>query len=749
MATYSHCSSRAFGCALTLSVLALSCSSSPSTPEPDRGGSGGGGNGGSAGMGTSGMGGSGGLLSAAGGAQGGSAGPGAGGDAGFSGSSVAGSGGAPMAAGGSTSIGGSATSGGGGTSATAGTAGSSSGAGGAPPLAGYRMEHLDRGLIAISQGAGKVFLSWRLLGTELEISGFNVYRDGVKISAAPVTNSTNYVDSAGSAAASYTVRSVTAGAEGADSSSAKAWAQPYLEVPLQVPPPSSTPDGSCTYAANDASTADLDGDGQYEIVVKWQPSNAKDNSAAGYTCNTLLDGYKLNGTRLWRIDLGRNIRSGAHYGVQFQVLDYDGDGAAELACQTADGTVDGAGKVIGDASADHRSKDGYVTTRDSTGSRTLPDGTLVADLVGRVLTGPEFLTVFSGRDGRALATVDYVPGRGSLMDWGDLYANRSDRFLAGSAYLDGVLPSIIMGRGYYGRTAITAWDFRDGKLTQRWAFDTNQGHPTFRGQGNHNMSIADVDADGKDEVIYGAMAVDDDGKPMYSTGLGHGDAMHLGDLDPSNPGLEVWDVHESSPDPGKSSELHDAKTGRILWALPADADVGRGLAADIDAASPGHEMWSSRSAGIYSSRGMKLSSFTPSINHRIYWDGDLLDELLDGITITKWNGTGVTQLLSAAGCTAVNGTKANPMLTADILGDWREEAIWPTSNSSRLRIYSTTVLTAERLYTLMHDPVYRLGVAWQNTAYNQPPHLGFNLGAGAANAPRPKIVLTKPSPAVP
>lgn len=605
-----------------------------------------------------------------------------------------------------------------------------------------QMEHLDRGLVAVQTGTNKAYLSWRLSGTEMSsVEGFNVYRDGKMITPAPVTNSTNLVDNESTPGATYRVRPIVDGKEVAESvKDAAAWSRAYLEIPVMLPPGGKTPDGKdYTYSLNDASTGDLDGDGQYEIVVKWYPSNAQDNAFAGYTGNTLLDAYKLDGTRLWRIDLGRNIRSGAHY-TQFQVMDFDGDGMAEIACQTADGTIDGIGKILGDEKADWRAKDGYVKTPDGTGSRTLADGTRVADLVGRIVTGPEFVTVFAGKDGKALATSEVAAKRGALSDWGDLYANRSDRFLAGSAYLDGNLPSYIMGRGYYGRLTVAAWDFRGGKLTRRWYFDSDDGNTKYRGQGNHNLSVGDVDADGKDEIVYGSMALNDDGTGMYTTGLGHGDAMHLGDLDPDNPGLEVWEVHENGG-AAYGYELHDAKTGKILWGTKTGNDNGRGMAADIDATSRGHEMWSS-ATGLYSAKGTRLSATKPSVNFRVYWDGDLQDEILDGTRISKWNGNGTTGLFDATGCASNNGSKSNPMLVADLFGDWREEVIWRTTDNKAMRIYTSTTPTNHRFYTLMHDPVYRNAVAWQNTAYNQPPHLGFWLGAGTDKAPTPDIRLT-------
>ncbi len=603
------------------------------------------------------------------------------------------------------------------------------------------MEDLDRGSVAVSQGGGKVFLGWRMSAPEFKDGvEFAVYRNGTRIATTPATSATNLVDEQAGTNPSYEVRAIVDGKETGPGKTVKPLAQPYLEVPLQIPPGGKTPDGkSYTYSANDASAGDLDGDGEYEIVVKWYPSNAQDNAFAGYTGNTILDAYKLDGTRLWRIDLGHNIRSGAHY-PQFQVMDFDGDGKAEIACQTADGTIDGKGKILGDEKADWRAKDGYVRTSDGTGSRTLADGTRVADLVGRILTGPEYVSVFAGPDGRELATKEVAAKRGNLSDWGDLYANRSDRYLAASAYLDGELPSFVLVRGYYGRLTTAAWDYRGGEMTLRWYDNSSKSGQECHGQGNHNMSVGDVDADGKDEIVHGACAIDHDGKFMYRTGLGHGDAMHLGDLDPDNPGLEVWEVHENGG-AAYGYELHDARTGKILWGARTGSDNGRGMAADIDAASRGHEMWSS-AAGLYSATGKRLSSTKPSINFRVYWDGDLQDELLDGTRISKWNGNGTTGLLDATGCASNNGSKSNPMLVADLFGDWREEVIWRTTDSRAMRIYTTTTPTKHRLYTLMHDPVYRNAIAWQNTAYNQPPHLGFWLGAGTDKAPVPDIRLS-------
>ncbi|RLP93759.1 cellulose binding domain-containing protein [Micromonospora sp. CV4] len=585
-----------------------------------------------------------------------------------------------------------------------------------PPSAGaVQMENLNRGLISVRSGSGNL-VSWRLLGTETSGVAFNLYRGSTRVNASPITGATTYLDSGAAAGSAYTVRAVVGGAEQAASAPALQFGGGYLDVPLQVPPGGSTPTGeSYTYSASDASVGDLDGDGSYEIVLKWEPSNAKDNSQSGYTGTVYVDAYTLAGVRLWRLDLGRNIRAGAHY-TQFQVYDYDGDGRAEVAMKTADGTRSGTGQVIGSASADHRNSSGYV------------------------LAGPEYLTMFDGRTGAVLSTVTYEPPRGTVSSWGDSYGNRVDRFLAGTAYLDGQRPSLIMARGYYTRAVIAAWDFRDGTLRRRWTFDSNaSGNGAAAGQGNHQLSVADVDGDGRQEIVYGAATIDDNGRLLYSTGNGHGDALHVGDLDPSRSGLEVFKVDEDASKP--SSWFADARTGQLLWSTPASGDNGRGVSADIWAGSPGAESWSSAVAGLADTRGRNVGRKPSSANFLAWWDGDPVRELLDGTKIDKYGTGGETRLLTGSGVASNNGTKSTPALSGDILGDWREEVIWRTTDSRALRIYSTPTPTSIRIHTLMHDPQYRVAIAWQNTAYNQPPHPGFFLGDQMAAPPTPNIYL--------
>jgi rhamnogalacturonan endolyase len=603
------------------------------------------------------------------------------------------------------------------------------------------VEKLDRGVLAIQNGSS-VFVSWRLLGYESKDIAFDLFRDGVKLNDSPITGATNYTDSEGSSSANYTVRAILNGQYIDESEPVKPWAELTKRIPLNRPAGGSTQSGNFDYSPNDASVGDLTGNGKWDIVLKWDPSNSQDNSKGGFTGNVLLDGVTLDGEHLWRIDLGKNIRAGAHY-TQFVVADFDLDGKAEIVVKTAPGTKDASGNFISKGaaanaihSADYRNGSGYV------------------------LEGPEYLTIFSG-DGLELATVDYNPPRGNVGSWGDTYGNRVDRFLATAAYLDGVKPSAVMQRGYYTRMAIAAWDWDGTSFTQRWFFDSNApGNSGCHSQGNHSVAAGDVDGDGFDEIIQGACAIDHDGSFMYGTGLGHGDAHHLADLDPDRPGLEMFSVHEEKHINWPGTEVHDARTGDNLFEVRVDnIDVGRGMAADIDGNHRGYEVWSTASGGIYNIKGNRISTSGASVNFRMYWDGDLQDELVDAIgsppsplKIESWNGSGFDRLLSTDNrygnysSLANNWTKANPVLVADILGDWREELIMRQNTNDALIIYSTTIPTPHRLFTLMHDPHYRISVSWQNVAYNQPPHLGFYIGDGVDHIPMPNVVATGGGP---
>jgi hypothetical protein len=702
---------------LTITLLGVAAGCGAGSPSSDQGQAGSGNSGNSAGGSSS---------------SGGSA------SAGTSGSAVAGSNGAGSPSAGGMGAGGSgsgmAGASGGGVAGGSGAAGT--GAGGATGGDGfYRMERLSRGLVAVSANGG-VYLGWRMYGFEYDAAhpsnvSYNVYRDGTKI--ATVTDSTNYQDASGSATSTYTVRAVIGGVEGQASEQASVWAQQYLRVPLQVPPGGTTP-ATCptaneayAYNANDGSPGDVDGDGVYEIFLKWDPSNAHDNSQDGCTGNVYIDAYKVDGTRLWRIDMGPNIRAGAHY-TQFIVYDFDGDGKAEMAVKTAPGTKDGTGQFLhlGPAASDD-------------------DSALYRDATGRILSGPEYLTVFNGQTGAEMATVNFDQARGTVSSWGDAYGNRVDRFLSSAAYLDTTgLPSFIMARGYYTRATLTAWNWRDGKLSQLWKFDSNvtpkdaAGHP-FTGQGSHSMTVANVDDDPGQEIMYGAMAVDNTGAGLCSTGYDHGDAEHVGDLIPSRPGLEFFMCNEDGVHP--AYHVRDAKTCAIIHEGPINgADTGRCVAEDIDPSNPGAEMWASSTTGLFAAASnASLGAVPGSQNFLVWWDGDETRELEDGNHIDKYAQGATSRLLTANGVASNNGTKSTPTLTADLYGDWREEVVWRESNNSALRIYTTTAPTTRRIYTLMHDPQYRMEVTSEQTAYNQPPHTGFHIGAGMVAPPMPNI----------
>lgn len=650
-----------------------------------------------------------------------------------------------------------------------------------------QMENLTRGLVAVRQADGSVFLSWRLLGTDPDAQAFNVFQEfgdiRLRVNDEPIRGATHITDTQEKIAARQAIfaqrgvdpsaletRYVVRPAPGDAMSesdlpnhwekSVPIWENGYLEIPLRAPDggtimtpsgePSEERDAQYLYRAHDASVGDLTGDGDYDIVLQWEPSNAKDNSFAGYTGPGILEGLTMQGKSLWRIHLGKNIRTGEHY-TQFMVYDLDGDGIAEIACKTADGTVDGAGNVIGDPEADWR-------THNPGNARH-----------GRILDGPEYLTIFDGRTGAALATVDYNPPRGNLDDWGgiggnggvDNYGNRVDRFLACVAYLDGVRPSLVMCRGVYGRTVLAAWDWREGKLTQRWVFDSGISHPPFEdaspysGMGGHSLSVGDVDGDGRDEIVYQAMTVDDDGAGLYSTMRRHGDAMFLSDLYPDRPGLETFLITENENEtvrfqtPGAG--VHDARTGEAIWTRAPGVDIGRGVAADIDPRHRGWEAWFTRQDDptkdpLIGAEGQDLGPAPPATGFMIWWDGDPLREFVAGGGVAKWNWETAeleTIFEPADGAEGQGrrrgGLRAN--LVADILGDWREELVTASPTGDALRIYTTTIPSDLRLYTLMHDPQYRLGIAWQNVVYNKPACPGYYLGHDMDMPPRPNIML--------
>lgn len=651
-----------------------------------------------------------------------------------------------------------------------------------------RMETLDRGLIAVKTDSG-VYLSWRLFDSEDNLYGsagdnvsFKVYRDNKEI--ATVTDTTNYTDT--TVGTSYSVAPVVNGQEGEKCEAITVNNNSYFDIPLEKPAdetveyvyPYTDSEGNVSTQATysffpaDCSTGDLDGDGEYEIIVKWT-SSERDVGSPGdpaYSGTVRFAAYNLDGTKLWDNDitLGKNVYSSAHT-AQFLVYDFDSDGKSEMMVQTSLGSKDANGNYVS-----HAAKSDAVVA--STGNKIADftdEQNDTADYrnYGRITAGEEFLTVFNGETGAAVDTIDLPTSRGNTngVDYGDDFGNRSNRFIASVAYLDGVKPYAVYMRGYYfgrngrQRTSIAGISFDGEKLSPDYRFDTQKNQPGYYegayqyvGQGNHNCTVADVDNDGKDEFITGAlcMEVKDDGsfKPRWCTYLQHGDALHIGDYDPTHKGLEFFTVHEDegtntlsgtdvTMDFGMS--VIDADTGDIIFHMPNTKDTGRGVMANIG--SGGY--YQITGVGSYQCNGgtnFTATRYGAGSNFRIFWDGDLYDELLDGTAVTSWNGRNMSTIFNAGNynCKQINGTKANPSLQADLFGDWREELVYPTSDGTKLRVFTTTTPTNYKIKTLMHDPVYRSGVAAEQTAYNQPPHVGFYMGEDMFDLPVTGIEIT-------
>jgi rhamnogalacturonan endolyase len=576
---------------------------------------------------------------------------------------------------------------------------------------------LNRGLVAVKVSSG-VFVSWRMRAADGHNTTYNLYRDGKLVKGSPFSTATNVVDASGSATSTYRLEVVRDGEVIETQEISNVWTNQYVHIPLQTP---TCTRKSATYTPNDCSAYDMDGDGEYEIIVKWDPSNSKDSASSGVTSDVFIDCYKLDGTLLWRINLGQNIRAGAHY-TQFLCYDFDGDGFGEMVCKTAPGTIDGKGNYVLMGSDDASTS--YVNSS------------------GHIDKGPEYLTIFDGNDGSEINTVAYEPAYGDVSTsvWGDSKCNRSDRYKACIAFLDGEHPSAVMMRGYYSGSFAAAYDFDGEKLTQRWYHKSDTKNQGTWGQGAHSVTVGDVDGDGKDEIVVGSACIDDDGTTLWRGGTGHGDALHLGDFDLDNEGLEVFMVYEESSCPYHCT-LRDAKTGKILSSRSkSSGDTGRGMIFDCDDKYDGSEFMTSGETGLFTSKAKEICAWqqgtvsSSSINFRIYWDGDLLDEYHDRQHIDKWDSdyqsySRLATLYNMGGASSINSTKYNPNLQADILGDWREETIYwveESDGTQALTIFTTTNTSDYALPTLRDDHVYDMAIAWQNVGYNQPPHLGYS-----------------------
>ena len=599
-----------------------------------------------------------------------------------------------------------------------------------------RMENLGRGLVAVTTTNG-VYLSWRLLGQEWYDVEYNVYRDGVKVNTEPLTTS-NYLDSSGSATSTYAVAPVVRGVEQDACAAVSPWKSQYMDIVMKPVLNAAGTDISGSYTLNDCSAADLDGDGEYEIIVK----RMNNDFTKANTIYTLFQAYKLDGTLLWTLNVGPNLINANHVETNCMAYDFNGDGKAEVVIRLTDGSILPDGTVIGNATVNYR-------------PTSYSDGNSVYQT-----QGDEWLYVLEGATGKVIDDVKFDAdaangnnlARRSAAFWWEgnskAYGHRANKFHFGAPYLDGRNPSIYVGRGCYTNIHMATYDLVNNQLKLRWTYACDDTSSKFYGQGYHNFSIVDVDEDGRDEICHGNMVIDEYGKELSSTGLGHGDAQHYGDLDPYRKGLEGFRCLEDNP----GAVFVDATTNEILFRWIRGNDNGRCLAGNFTDKWPGAELWTTDgklwSATLSRAADQTVDNKAPGVtmNNRIYWDGDILEESFDykngqntDGAVYKYGNT--SPIFTTSGCATNNGTKGNPGLQADLFGDWREEIVLRTNDDKRLRIYTTIVPTEHRNYTLMHDKQYRQAVYWQMTAYNQPPHVSYFLGkAEGITVPPPPVM---------
>ena len=632
-----------------------------------------------------------------------------------------------------------------------------------------------------ASGIASALISWRLLKTDPSNVAFDIYKsvDGeteVKLNEEPISNTTSWVDADIDVSKTnvYRVTLANQAETLCDYTFTSEMAEKfYHEIRLNM----NVPDASITYSPDDIQLGDLDGDGELEIVVKREPYDGA-NMGVWFNGTTLLEAYKMDGTFLWRIDLGINIRSGSHY-TSYVLYDFDGDGLCEIAFRSSEGTKFADGKIITDANGkvnDYRNRQtdgkgwysGAAIARDQNDPST-------ATTCG--LEGHEYISICRGYDGREITRIDNIPrgGEGSKVSrakywseyWGDDFGNRMDRFFIGVAYLDGIPdettgvrvanPSLIISRGIYKNWQVWALDLKGNELVPRWKFDTADHSSKWLAMCSHCFRVADLDGDGRDEILYGSAAIDDDGSELWCSGNGHGDILHVGKFIKDRSGLQIVASFEESKDyegqgNGYACQVIDARDGSMITGhgrnLPVDAsDVGRCIVADVDPDSPDFEYWSSTQEGMFSCNGTGLVSTTyPTgiangvmYNVAIYWSGQSTREMYDRTCIVSYkdnpdvNKTNKKRLLSFKDAYGTNdgnhGTKYNPCYYGDFLGDYREEVILGSSDNKSIYIFSTNHPTTHRLPHLMTDHNYDMSQAMQNMGYNQGTNLGYYVGA--------------------
>jgi len=596
-------------------------------------------------------------------------------------------------------------------------------------------DKLDRGLVAVKTTNG-VYCSWRIMGEEYYDVKYNLYRDGTKVNSEPL-NVSNYTDAAGTTASKYTVKAVVRGKEEATASKdATVWGQNYLEI---------TPDHgnlTSTYVPNDACMADVDGDGELEILMKFDNASWAGTSyqKAGYNGEYfIIEVFKLNGKRLWWVDLGPNMADFQNNEQNIVAYDWDQDGKAEAVMRASDGTVihmaDGTTQVIGDASKNY----------------------LAATSSGQwfIHEGNEFLVYMNGETGKPYQVMEYPlkrleDGETNLEKaWGDGYGHRSTKHFFGAPYLDGRKPSIFLARGIYTRHKFVALDVNPAthELEVRWRWNCNDSSSPWYGNGYHNYAIADVDWDGRDEICYGSMVIDDNGKGLSTTGYGHGDAQHHGDFNPYVHGQEIFACLEDSPSWGNN--YRDGTTAKVYYKYTSGRDDGRCMAGNFSNDYPGAMAFSGYDDPISCVTADHITGLVKtglSDNMRIYWDGDLQEECFNYSNGKNTEGHilkyKVGEIEKLTGSMTNNDTKGTPCYLGDVFGDWREEVIMRTADN-KVRIFTTTMPTEWRNYALWHDMQYRNAMVWQMCGYNQPPHVSYFLGEleGITQAP-PALTMT-------